>query len=180
LRPHSHSSLDQHGAEVGVFTGKPAIGAPFKAGRDHHPSLADLLLDAHILLHHHGVEAVRHDCACKDADGVIPGRRDRTGMTRGGLADDPQPRAELPIIACVAEGITVDRGVVVRRYVSWGQDGLGKIAAVSPMQIDAFYVNDRPDARLQDRKRLVVWHPVLVVEEAIVAELHRYPALSPK
>ena len=80
----------------------------------------------------------------------------------------------------MAEGITVDRGVVVRRYVSWRQDGLGKVAALSSMQIDAFDADDRPHSRLQDGKRLVVRHPVLVVEEAIVGELHRHAALSLK
>ena len=48
------------------------------------------------------------------------------------------------------------------------------------MQIDAFDVDDWPHARLQDGERLAMRHPVLVVEEAIIGELHRHADASPK
>ena len=80
----------------------------------------------------------------------------------------------------MVEGIAVDRGVVVRRYVPWRSDGLGKIAPLSRVHVDAFDVDDRPHARFQDGKRLVMRHPVFVVEEAIVGQLHRHAVASLK
>ena len=60
------------------------------------------------------------------------------------------------------------------------QDGLGKVATLSIMQIDVFDVYDWPHARFQDGKRLVVRHPIFIVEEAIVGEplLHAAPSLK--
>jgi hypothetical protein len=68
----------------------------------------------------------------------------------------------------------------VRWYVSWRQKGVGKVAGVGPMQIDAFDIDDRLHAGFQDGKRLDVRYPVLVVEEAIVGEPSRHPAPSLK
>src|SRR6202022_1982366 len=102
------------------------IGPSLQARRNEDPALRAALLDAHVFLHCHGVEAAWHDSAGENAHGAVERRRAVERMASRSLACDPEPYALLPVVGAMGEGVTVDGGIVVGRDGSRRDECLGE------------------------------------------------------
>jgi len=101
-------------------------------------------------------------------------------MTGGGLPRHGEPRPLLLIVSVVAEGVTVDGGVIVSRNGARRHDRSGKETPHGLGQTNLLGLHHRTHPRLEDGKRLAMRETVLVEHKAIVAELCRHFRSSPR
>jgi hypothetical protein len=162
---------EQDCAGLDILAGAPDVGAALEAGRNRHdgPAVGRLGLD--ILLQDHGVMPRRHHGAGEDARGCPRRRRTLQAMARGGPAVHEQLLAGSGIVIGRGEGIAVDSRVGMGGHRPGRHRRLGQGAPRSLSQGHRLPARHRCDALLQDRQRLAMAQPLLVVAEAVVEEL---------
>jgi len=77
-----------------------------------------------ILLHQHGIGAFGHRRAGEDANGLAGADGAAQGMAGGSAAHDGERRRAALAKIGKAQCIAIDRGIVVRRHVARGDEGL--------------------------------------------------------
>ena len=170
-KPPPRRQRDRAGADV--LAGEPPVGAALQARRHHHA----IAVDAAIFLHEHRIRALRHRRAGEDADRLAG----LDGMVRRVPGSDPIDNAK----ARVARGsevlgthrITIDGGIIERRYADRCNKVLRQHTAVGFAQRDALTVLDWRDAFGDQTLGLGDRQQRTVKGETVVAELRHQASL---
>ena len=127
-----------------------------------------------ILLHQHGVGALGHRRAGKDADRLAAAERAVERMAGRGSTADRQVGLAIGQEIGMGDGVAVDRAVRMRRQVHRRNEIARKHTAGRCAQRHHFALDNRDDAPIDPRERLVDAQQGAAKGKAIVAQLgHR-------
>ncbi len=157
-----------------ILAGMAAIGPLLDPRREPHPALFD---DA-ILLHHHGIDAVRHRRAGKDADRLARTRGMAERVPGGGAPGHRQHRVLVGQQIGMGDRITVDRAVGMRRHIDRRHQIMGENPAARLGERRHLLGNDRLYPLLDQSERRIDTEQLAAKGKAILAQLRHHA--SPK
>ena len=115
LRPEPLTGFEQHAASRRILPGETSIGTVLQSAGNQRPKRIAALLQTHIFLHRHRVEASRHYCAGEDANRATLGDRSLKRMSRRRVADHFKLCAVALLVGGIGERVAVHCRIVMRR-----------------------------------------------------------------